>query len=286
MVKHFFLTMPLDMGRSIILLERKFLTGRKTTSYVQEKNKMNNFESLIPVNTNSPERITVSARDLHTALEVETRFRDWFPRMCEYGFENGRDFNLLKIERVQFEGSRQVTRTVDDAEITLEMAKEICMLQRSEKGKQARQYFIQLEKDWNSPEKVMSRALQIANQQLKSLKAKIAEDAPAVHFANAITGCDTNILIRDMAKLLKQNGVDTGGVRFYETLRNDGYLIKGGSDYNMPTQRAMEMGLFFVKESPRISKDSGIIDRVTMVTPKGQKYFLNHYAAPAPALLS
>lgn len=89
---------------------------------------MNNFESLIPVNTNSPERITVSARDLHTALEVETRFRDWFPRMCEYGFENGRDFNLLKIERVQFEGSRQVTRTVDDAEITIEMAKEICML--------------------------------------------------------------------------------------------------------------------------------------------------------------
>ena len=279
MVKHFFLTMPLDMGRSIILLERKFLTGRKTTSYVQEKNKMNNFESLIPVNTNSPERITVSARDLHTALEVETPYRLWFPRMCEYGFEEEKDFRTFLSESTG-------GRPAQDAEITLEMAKEICMLQRSEKGKQARQYFIQLEKDWNSPEKVMSRALQIANQQLKSLKAKIAEDAPAVHFANAITGCDTNILIRDMAKLLKQNGVDTGGVRFYETLRNDGYLIKGGSDYNMPTQRAMELGLFFIKESPRISKDSGIIDRVTMVTPKGQKYFLNHYAAPTPALLS
>ncbi len=240
---------------------------------------MNNFESLIPVNTNSPERITVSARDLHVALEVETPYRLWFPRMCEYGFEEEKDFRTFLSESTG-------GRPAQDAEITLEMAKEICMLQRSEKGKQARQYFIQLEKDWNSPEKVMSRALQIANQQLKSLKAKIAEDAPAVHFANAITGCDTNILIRDMAKLLKQNGVDTGGVRFYETLRNDGYLIKGGSDYNMPTQRAMEMGLFFVKESPRLSKDSGIIDRVTMVTPKGQKYFLNHYAAPAPALLS
>lgn len=243
---------------------------------------MTKFEQLIPVNVDSPDRITVSVRDLHAALEVETRFNDWFRRMCEYGFESGRDFNLLKIERVQLEGSREVTRTVDDAEITIEMAKEICMLQRSEKGKQARQYFIQLEKAWNSPEKVMARALQIASDKIKGLQAKIEEDAPAVRFANAITGCDTNILVRDMAKLLKQNGVDTGEKRFYWTLRNDGFLIKGGSDYNMPTQRAMEMGLFFVKETPRFTKESGIIDRVTTVTPAGQRYFLNRYAAHTP----
>ena len=239
----------------------------------------NNFEQLIPANTASPDRITVSARDLHAALEVKTLFKDWFPRMLEYGFENGRDFNPLKIEQVRLEGSREVSRTVDDAEITIEMAKEICMLQRSEKGKQARQYFIQLEKAWNSPEKVMARALQIANVQIKDLQAKIEADAPAVRFANALSSCDTNILIRDMAKLLKQSGVDTGEKRFYWTLRNDGFLIKGGSDYNMPTQRAMEMGLFFVKETPRFTKESGIIDRVTTVTPKGQRYFLNRYAA-------
>lgn len=243
---------------------------------------MTKFEQLIPVNVDSPDRITVSARDLHTALEVKTLFKDWFPRMLEYGFENGRDFNPLKIEQVRLEGSREVTRTVDDAEITIEMAKEICMLQRSEKGKQARQYFIQLEKAWNSPEKVMARALQIASDKIKGLQAKIEEDAPAVRFANAITGCDTNILVRDMAKLLKQNGVDTGEKRFYWTLRNDGFLIKGGSDYNMPTQRAMEMGLFFVKETPRFTKESGIIDRVTTVTPAGQRYFLNRYAAHTP----
>lgn len=243
---------------------------------------MTKFEQLVPVNVDSPDRITVSARDLHAALEVKTLFKDWFPRMLEYGFENGRDFNPLKIEQVRLEGSREVTRTVDDAEITIEMAKEICMLQRSEKGKQARQYFIQLEKAWNSPEKVMARALQIASDKIKGLQAKIEEDAPAVRFANAITGCDTNILVRDMAKLLKQNSVDTGEKRFYWTLRNDGFLIKGGSDYNMPTQRAMEMGLFFVKETPRFTKESGIIDRVTTVTPAGQRYFLNRYAAPAP----
>ena len=243
---------------------------------------MTKFEQLIPVNVDSPDRITVSARDLHAALEVKTLFKDWFPRMLEYGFENGRDFNPLKIEQVRLEGSREVTRTVDDAEITIEMAKEICMLQRSEKGKQARKYFIQLEKAWNSPEKVMARALQIASDKIKGLQAKIEEDAPAVRFANAITGCDTNILVRDMAKLLKQNGVDTGEQRFYWTLRNDGFLIKGGSDYNMPTQRAMEMGLFFVKETPRFTKESGIIDRVTTVTPAGQRYFLNRYAAHTP----
>lgn len=240
---------------------------------------MAKFEQLVPVNVDSPDRITVSARDLHAALEVETPYHKWFPRMCEYGFRENVDFSVMDIFVRNPAGGPQNQK---DAEITIEMAKEICMLQRSEKGKQARQYFIQLEKEWNSPEKVMARALQIASDKIKGLQAKIEEDAPAVRFANAITGCDTNILVRDMAKLLKQNGVDTGEKRFYWTLRNDGFLIKGGSDYNMPTQRAMEMGLFFVKETPRFTKESGIIDRVTTVTPAGQRYFLNRYAAPAP----
>lgn len=240
---------------------------------------MTKFEQLIPVNVDSPDRITVSARDLHAALEVETPYHKWFPRMCEYGFRENVDFSVMDIFVRNPAGGPQNQK---DAEITIEMAKEICMLQRSEKGKQARQYFIQLEKAWNSPEKVMARALQIANVQIKDLQAKIEADAPAVRFANAITGCDTNILVRDMAKLLKQNGVDTGEKRFYWTLRNDGFLIKGGSDYNMPTQRAMEMGLFFVKETPRFTKESGIIDRVTTVTPAGQRYFLNRYAAHTP----
>lgn len=235
----------------------------------------NNFEQLIPANTASPDRITVSARDLHAALEVETRFNDWFLRMCEYGFEEGKDYCSFLSNRA--DGLPGKPRK--DAEITIEMAKEICMLQRSEKGKQARQYFIQLEKDWNSPEKIMSRALQIANDQIRSLTARVEADAPAVYFANAITGSETNILVRDLAKLLKQNGVDTGERRLYELLRNDGFLIKGGSDYNMPTQRAMEMELFFVKETPRISKEGSVIDRTTKITPKGQKYFLNRYAA-------
>lgn len=117
----------------------------------------------------------------------------------------------------------------------------------------------------------------------KALEEKVKADAPAVFFAEAVTGADTNILIRDMAKLLAQNGTDIGGNRLYEVLRRDGYLIKSGSDYNMPTQRAMELGLFFVKETPRIAKEGAVIDRTTKVTPKGQKYFINRYA-PKKAL--
>lgn len=122
----------------------------------------------------SSDRPTVSARELHEFLEVKTAYKDWFPRMCEYGFTEGMDFNPLKNEQVRQEGNRMVSRALDDAQLTIDMAKEICMLQRNERGKQARQYFIQLEKDWNSPEKVMARALQIADRKIKCLQTENA----------------------------------------------------------------------------------------------------------------
>lgn len=94
------------------------------------------MNDIIKVNYNT-DQPTVSARELHEFLEVKTAYKDWFPRMCEYGFAKGRDFNPLKNEQVRFEGNREVKRTVDDAEITIDMAKELCMLQRNERGKQA-----------------------------------------------------------------------------------------------------------------------------------------------------
>lgn len=93
------------------------------------------MNELIKINYES-DRPTVLARDLHEFLEVKTAYKDWFPRMCEYGFAEGEDFNPLKNERVQIEGSRTVSRTIGDAQLTIDMAKEICMLQRNEKGKQ------------------------------------------------------------------------------------------------------------------------------------------------------
>lgn len=133
------------------------------------------MNDLLKINTENPERMTLSARDLHEFLGIETRFNDWMPRMIDYGFEEGEDFNLLKFEKVQKEGTRQVTRELTDYEITVDMAKEICMIQRSEKGKQAREYFIQLEKDWNKPEKVMARALMMAQKQLDFTKKELED---------------------------------------------------------------------------------------------------------------
>ena len=139
------------------------------------------------------EQPTVSARDLHEALEINTRFNDWFSRMAEYGFENGVDFNLLKNEKVRLEGNREVKRDIMDYQISVDMAKQICMIQRSEKGKQYRQYFIDLEKAWNTPEQIFARALKMADQKIEKLKetnAGLLEDVermrPKEIFADAV----------------------------------------------------------------------------------------------------
>lgn len=228
------------------------------------------MNEMIPINMNDPERITVSARDLHEFLEVKDPYRNWFPRMCEYGFEENKDFRTFLCETSS-------GRPKHDAEITIDMAKELCMLQRNEKGKQARQYFIQLEKDWNSPEKVMARALQIANKKLQVLEAKAEEDKPKVLFADSVAASHTSILIFDLAKILKQNGVDIGGNRLFDWMRKNGYLVRRkGSDYNMPTQRSMEMGLFEVKETSVSHSDGHIsVNKTPKVTGKGQQYFIN-----------
>lgn len=217
---------------------------------------------------------SVSARELHEFLDVKTAYKDWFPRMCEYGFSEGADFNLLKIERVQTEGCRIVSRIVDDAVLTIDMAKEICMIQRNEKGKIARQYFLQIEKDWNSPEKVMARALQIANDKLIRLEAKIEADAPKVLFADAVSASDTSILIGDLAKLLRQNGVNIGQNRFFQWMRKNGFLTR----HNAPTQKSMDMELFEVLERTVNNPDGSVrIVRTTKALPKAQIYFVNKF---------
>lgn len=222
------------------------------------------------------EQPTVSARDLHEFLEVGTEFRHWFPRMCEYGFIEGVDFNPFKNDRVQNEGGRMVTRTVEDAQLTIDMAKEICMIQRNEKGKQARQYFLQLERDWNSPEKVMARALQIADRKVQQLEAKVEQDRPKVLFAEAVATSSSSILVGALAKILRQNGVDIGQNRLFEWMRKNGYLIqRRGGDFNVPTQRAMEAGLFEIKETAITHADGHVtVNKTVKVTGKGQQYFI------------
>lgn len=240
------------------------------------------MNELIKVTYDS-ERPTISGRDLHAALEVETPYHKWFPRMCEYGFTENSDFWTFLSEST---GGRPST----DHQLTIDMAKEICMLQRSEKGKQFRQYFIEIERQWNTPEAVMARALQMANRQIEEIKshnirleAKIEEDKPKVLFAEAVAASKTSILIGELAKLLKQNGVEIGQNRLFEWMRGNGYLIsRKGSDYNMPMQRYMEMGLFEIKESTSVNGDGSIkTNKTPKVTGKGQAYFINKFLGQA-----
>lgn len=219
----------------------------------------------------STDRPTVSARELHEFLEVKTAYKDWFPRMCEYGFAEGQDFCSFLSESTG-------GRPAQDAQLTIDMAKEICMLQRNDKGKQARQYFIQLERDWNSPEKVMARALQIADHKIHRLEAEVEANRPKVLFADAVAAAKTSILIGELAKLLKQNGVkDMGQNRLFDWMRNNGYLIRRkGTDYNMPTQRSMELGLMEIKETSISHADGHVsVSKTPKITGKGQQYFIS-----------
>jgi len=141
----------------------------------------------------------VSGRELHEFLEVKTAYKDWMPRMIEYGFSDGIDFCSILSEST---GGRPST----DHAISLDMAKELSMIQRSEKGKEARQYFIAVEKEWNSPERVMARALQIAERTIQSLsvendkqKQLIGELQPKADYVDYILSSTGTMTISQIA---------------------------------------------------------------------------------------
>lgn len=232
------------------------------------------MNELFNVTTNG-DKLTLSARELHKELNVTDRFTRWFERMGEYGFEENIDFTSVKSSTLVNNGA---TRELQDYRITLDMAKEIAMLQRNEKGKEIRRKLIELEKAWNSPEKVMARALDIAHKTIANLQIENEEMKPKAIFADAVATSDTSILIGDLAKLIKQNSTDIGQKRLFERMRNDGYLIKKGTSKNMPTQMAMEKGLFEVKERTISNPDGSTrITRTTKVTGRGQIYFINMF---------
>lgn len=230
------------------------------------------MQSIIQVTVNEQQEPIVSGRQLHTALGVKTAYKDWFPRMVEYGFTENEDFCSNLSEST---GGR---RAVDHI-IKLDMAKEIAMIQRTDKGKRVRQYFIQVEKDFNSPDKIMARALLMADKKVHKLEAKIEADRPKVLFAEAVEASSTSILIGDFAKILRQNGYNIGQNRLFAWLRENGFLIrKKGESYNMPTQRSMDMKLFEVKERTHHEPNGSIrISKTTKITGKGQTYFIEKF---------
>lgn len=219
--------------------------------------------------------IAISGRELHEALEVKTEYKKWFTRMSDYGFEDDVDFTRVTQKCLTQGGIQNIT----DHALTLDTAKEIAMIQRSEPGKRARQYFIQVEKAWNSPEMIMQRALKIANDTKLQLEAQIEKDKPKVLFADSVIGSQSSILVGELAKLLKQNGVDIGQNRLFEWMRENGYLIKQkGENYNLPTQRSADLEIMDIKKRTINNPDgSSQITRTTKITGKGQQYFINKF---------
>lgn len=266
-----------------------------------------NLENIPAINVKEKDgRQLVSARELYKKLELKKRFSAWVEQNFKE-FEENEDFtSVLLGTEVQNNGGVQ-HRELQDYEITIDMAKELCMMSKTEKGKIYRKYFIELERRWNDPAEVIKRGyayLQDANVKLtienkdlhkknELLTADNEEMKPKAIFADAVSASDTPVLIGELAKVLKQNNINTldvngktysmGPNNLFKWLRSNGYLIsRKGTDYNTPTQRSMKMGLFKIKESTHVAGDGSVhISKTSKVTGKGQIYFVNKFKKEA-----
>ena len=228
------------------------------------------MNDLIKVNYDNADRPTVSGRELHEALEVKTAYKDWFPRMCEYGFEEEKDYSVTLIFEHNSNGGKQNHK---DHMLTIPMAKELCMLQRTEKGSFFRKYFIKVEEAWNSPEMIMKRALEIANSRVKELQINIANLTvdneimrPKAEYFDELV--DRNLLtnIRDTAKELKVKQKD-----FVNFLLDKKYLYRDRSGKLLPYAKHADSGLFELKEF--VNDKTGFSSTQTLVTSKGKETF-------------
>ncbi|MGO1357270.1 phage antirepressor KilAC domain-containing protein [Alkalibacterium gilvum] len=220
--------------------------------------------------------IAIRGRELHEALEIKTQYTKWFERMTEYGYQENIDYIAISQKRLTAQGN--VTTYIDHA-LTIDTAKEIAMIQRNEIGRAVRQHFIRIEDAWNSPEMIVERALQIQTNKVEKLEAQVEKDKPKVLFADSVVGSQSSILVGELAKLLKQNGVDIGQNRLFEWMRENGYLIKQkGENYNLPTQRSADLEIMDIKKRTINNPDgSSQITRTTKITGKGQQYFINKF---------
>lgn len=251
------------------------------------------MNELIRINYET-EQPTVSARDLHEQLNIETRFNDWFPRMCEYGFKEGKDF-YSKMSKTSGSGGRPAK----DYDISIRTAKEICMIQRTDEGRTIRNYFLDLEDAWNTPEQIMARALKMASQSIDSLKDRckflggqiveqqkvIEELQPKANYVDKILSSkslvtttqiakDYGVSARTFNKMLNDLGVQykvNGQWVLYSKYQNCGYVHSktidithsdGRPDVRMQTEWTQKGRLFLYellkKENiaPLIERDS------------------------------
>lgn len=227
------------------------------------------MNELIPTSQNNSGEITLSGRDLHEFLEVFTPYAKWFERMKDYGFEENIDFVVTDIFVPNSKGGRQ---SQVNHQIKLDMAKEIAMIQRTDKGKEARQYFLKLEKLWNSPEMVIKRAMDFQQHRIFQLETQIAEDEKYTSYGKAVGDSDGAITVGAFAKILyDEHGVNIGRNKLMAWLRDNGYLIKqAGREKNFPKQHFIERG-WFKLSTALIKRTVGDVQSGTpLVTGKGQ----------------
>ncbi|MFL4497759.1 phage antirepressor KilAC domain-containing protein [Weissella sp. MSCH1] len=242
---------------------------------------------LIKVQTNQEGEQRVSARVLHKGLGVKERFSLWF-RRYEDMYVEGSDFTSVGLPTVVNNGA---VRTLQDYSLTTDMAKNVAMMSKTAKSQEVRDYFIAVEKEHKAlmadPRIQMAMGLKSAQLMLDHKDKIIGEMTPKALFADAVSASQSSILIGELAKLLKQNGVDMGQNRLFGYLRENGYLVKRqGSDRNMPTQKSMELGLFEIKEHNHINSNGvNVTTKTPKVTGKGQQYFINKFLGETKALL-
>lgn len=227
------------------------------------------MKDLIQIHYDNADRPTVLGRELHEALGVETRYNDWFDRMCEYGFSEGKDYYSFLSNRS--DGKAGKPRT--DHQLTIPMAKELCMLQRTDKGKQMRQYFIAVEEQWNSPDAIMARALQLSNAKLKEMQITVSTLTvenqimkPKAEYFDELV--DRNLLtgIRETAGELgvKQN-------QFVAFLLEKKYMYRDKKGRLTAYAKPLSDGLFERKEC--MNEKTQWKGTQDLVTPKGRETF-------------
>ncbi len=191
------------------------------------------MNELIKVTVKNDQQL-VSARDLHKGLELSNRFSKWVSQNFKE-FEEGEDFTSVPGGTVVQSGNGTV-RKYDDYVLTLDMAKQLCMMSHTELGRKYRKYFIELERKWNDPQEVVKRGYAILQNENTQLKLENDQMKPKALFADAVSVSKTTILVSELAKILRQNGVNIGANRLFAWMRENGYLIsRKGTDWNMPS---------------------------------------------------
>ena len=218
------------------------------------------------------DRPTVSGRELHEKLEIKTAYKDWFPRMCEYGFNENEDYILVAQKRATNNPKNPET-TFNDHQLTLEMAKQICMIQRTEAGKRYREYFLEIEKMWNSPEYVMARAVKMSDRKIALLSGQLAEAnkqiekaKPKIEYYDTIASSEGLTSIRETAKLFDVREKD------FKALLLATYLYRDAHKRMMPRAEYMNENAAFAVCETVITTPVGSRTTVyTKITPRGRQ---------------